>query len=240
MLIVYIIILLLSTALVSGMSLRLAHRVGGLFNTPDLVPAGFFTVIAMLAFLTVVTAPPALLVGVLVLVGFLLVRPPLFLLPMVRWAALIAVAMLGVSILIFPTIAMIPPLALMVCAGILLALFMGSSFHAPDDAKTGAVAFIAALLPLLVSPLVFPTPHHIALDAGLMIAAWVGLMAAYRAGDRLGMARAPLALLLGWLMLATAVYGAWVCSLVSVLAWCGAIAYATHYHHDFGSNASRI
>jgi hypothetical protein len=49
----------------------------------------------------------------------------------------------------------------------------------------------------------------------------------------------PLALLLGWLMLAAAVHGAWVCSLVSVLAWCGAIAYATQYHH-IGSHASRI
>jgi hypothetical protein len=72
-----------------------------------------------------------------------------------------------------------------------------------------------------------------------MIAAWVGLMAACRAGDQLAMARMPLALLLGWLMLAAAVHGAWVCSLVSVLAWCGAIAYATQYHH-IGSHASRI
>jgi len=240
MVIAYIIILLLSTSLTSWAALRVSHRLGTLFNKPDMVPAGLFAAVAIIAFLTVVAAPAKLLVGAILLIGLGLASGQSFLPPVARWGVPFIVVMLGVSTLTFPVIGHIPPLAVMAGAALgWLALTLGSTY-APDDAKIGSIGFIMALLPLVAASFAFHASSHIALDAGLMIAGLVGLTAAYCSGDLLGLGRAPLTLLLGWLMLSAATQGAWIPALVSLLAWGGAIAYATQQNQPTGSDAFRI
>ena len=236
----YIIILLLSTALTAWAALRVMHRLGALFNTSDLVPAGLLAVVAILAFLTVVGAPAKLLVGAVLLVGLGLISNQRFLPKIARWGVPFIAVMLGLSTLTLPAIDKVPHAMVLAGAGVAwLAMVLGSN-AGMDDAKTGSIAHIVTLLPLIASPFIFQTPSHVGLDAALIAAGLVGLLAAFRPGDVLGMARAPLALLLGWLMLEAASHGAWIAAIVSLLAWGGAIAYATQQNQPSGSDAFRL
>ena len=240
MVLAYIIILLLSTVLTAWASLRVAHRLGALFNKPDFVPAGLFAVVSSIAFLTVVGAPAKLLVGAVLLVGVGLAYHQSFLPNIARWGVPFIAVMLGLSTITLPVVGHIPPVALLAAAMLVwFGLTLGAEYT-PDDAKAGSIALIIALIPLMASPFVFHAPSHIALDAGLISAGLLGLLAAYRSNDLLGVARAPLTLLLGWLLLEAASHGAWVASIVSLLAWCGAIAYATQQNQPTGPDAFRI
>lgn len=223
---VYIIILCFSAALAAFSAARLAWRLSRLLNQSFAVPGGVFAALSSIAFLTVVGAPASVLVGALLVLGSGMAGRSGYLPPIAVWGVPLIATVLGLSSFHLPALG-IPPAAL-ACA-ILLGWFLVtvSAWRAPNAAIGGGIGFLLALLPLCMAPVLFPVPHSITLDAALIMSALGGLIAASRADARLAIARPALGFLLGWLIVVAALNGAWPAALVSALAWCAAIAYAT-------------
>lgn len=220
----YILILCLSVWLfVAGLAFA-STRLAKLLGPSARISPTLCIMLPILAFLVVVAASPAMLVGATVLLlahtlagdhARLLVR-----VGVPAFAALLAALSLHV-----PEVANLPPAALIGAAATLL---MGMAFAAnyqPATIGTTSIATLAALLPLLAAPFLH-APAYVALDVALVASGLLaGLMTLSHALP-FAAARAPLALITGWLVLTAAFAGAWVPALLSALMFTGMLAYS--------------
>lgn len=219
----YILILCLSTWLfVAGLAFA-STRLAKLLGPSARLSPTLCIVLPILAFLVVVAASPAMLVGAtMLLLAHTIVGDHARLL--VRVGVPAFAAFLAASSLHAPEIANVPPVALI---GASAALLMGMAFAAnyqPATIATTSIASLAALLPLLVAPFLH-APAYIALDIALIAS---GLLAGVMTLSHtlpFAAARAPLALITGWLIFTAAFAGAWVPALLSGLIFTGTIAY---------------
>ena len=225
----YIFILCLSAAFAAWAFATVADRLVRLLGlAPASVPGGgVFALLAAIGFLTVVGAPPAILVAALVLLlTTTLTDRDIATIPLCAIAPIAAVA-LGLSGITLPPIATVPPMTvLMAAAGGWYTITL-SGLVAPRAIPAATIGLTATLLPLGYAALTSPAvPDWIALDAGLLLSAYLGAYAARIPTAILGAARVPLAFCIGWLILQTAAHGALIWALASLLAWMAALAYA--------------
>jgi hypothetical protein len=212
----YTIILCFSACFTAFVLVRGAQLVARLSGLTDRLPAGAYILLSLLGFLMVAAAPAKLLSAMLLLTIAGVIGVFNYLPSIARWGMPLIAAVLASTSTPLPAIpgipnAMVPLLAM----GLLFALTMAAE-HGADDTILGGSGVIAALLPLVVAPLIFGAPSYLALDAALVAAALAGGALAAPAGATLGFARAPFALLTGWLILRAVAYGAWPCALVSL------------------------
>lgn len=219
----YILILCLSVWLfVAGLafaSTRLAKLLGpGARISPTLC-----IMLPILAFLVVVAASPAMLVGAtLLLLAHILAGDHTRLL--VRVGVPAFAALLAASSLHVPEVANVPPAALIGTAATLL---MGMAFavnYQPTSIGTASMASLGALLPLLIAPFLH-APAYVALDVALMASGLLAGLMTLPHRLPIAAARAPLALITGWLLLTAAFAGAWLPALLSALIFTGTVAY---------------
>lgn len=228
---VYILILCLSTLFAAYASLRISQRLGWLISRETvLVSAGMMAIVAAIAFMVVVAVPAMVLVGALLMLGLASLQSRDMLPPFAYWGGVGIAVLLGVATLHLPTIVHVPAIALIAAAALGWYGISATSHHAPDALPLGTLAILAAIIPLIAAPLL-GAPTSIAVDSALILSALLGALLANLPNPVLGVARAPFAYLLGWLMLQAALHGAWPAASISALAWGGAIAYATLSRH---------
>ncbi|MES2984251.1 MAG: hypothetical protein V4735_03585 [Pseudomonadota bacterium] len=213
----YVIVLCLSAFFAAYAFTRTGMRIAVLLGVKSAVPEGIYALLAAIAFLVVVAAPATLLVSTLLLLGTGLIGLRNYLPPIARWGVPLLAALLSLSPSTMPAIAHVPQVFVQCLALVALFGLVMSATRLPDNLQQSGLGLLLALLPPTLAPLLFASaPSFLALDAVLIAASLLGVLLARRQGGRLGLARAPLVLLLGWLMIQCVVHGAWPCALASL------------------------
>lgn len=221
----YILILCISAWFTAYALLRVAERVAVLVGQPMKMPAGLSGLVALLAFLVVVNAPGPMIVGALALTGMGLIGMRRYLPHIATWGVPLIATLMAVAASPLPEIEGLPPLLVRALALLIpFGLAMGGRML-PDAMKQGSGALLACLAPLMAAPLL-GAPSYLAIDAAIFAAALLGGIMAAGNDARLGLARAPMAFVLGWLIVQAGVHGAWMAAVASLLVYGGAIAYA--------------
>lgn len=226
MMIVYSILLVLSAWIASFGLIRVVRRVGKTLAF-DLRYAPALASGSMIAFLMVISAPPALLVAALIGTGYGLweltrgtqARPAMLGL----CGFLGAVGMQGAAGG-WPD--MLPWFAWFTLAAVTMFAAAHVAGKLQHDLRGLFLAAAAGLLPLMVAPLIFSTAHDsLLLDGLILLAALLGAAMALTPTSMAGLAvQLPVALLLAGLQWQAVRYGAWPCAAASLLLWFGVSA----------------
>ncbi len=221
----YTIILCLSAWIFSyGMAMT-GQRVGQLFQRPTMLPAALSMLLPAIAFLAVVGAKPAALMGALALLfyGFFTqssARPH----PVWHYGLPLTLALWVASSVTFAPSEHIPTLALYFVAWVgVAALTLGAPFL-PKEAPVFTLASLAILVPLLIAPLM-GMASFVALDVAILISCLMGSFMVTGAHRSYAVATRPFMLITAWLILAAFAHGAWIAGLISLLAYGAALAY---------------
>jgi hypothetical protein len=233
----YILVICLSAWLIAfGMAL-VARRFVAVLGPKAVISPALCILLPMLSFLAVVAAPPAVLMAALVLLLYALVVGVRTVAVGVRVAVPVMAAALAATNVTMPALANVPAAAMMGVAFLWLAATGVVSLRAPDQASGLTRGYLLALLPLIAAPLM-GAPSFIALDVAIIASCLLAGAMALPPYSPMAAARAPLGLILGWLILAAALGGAWLPALVSALAYAGSIAYgSTRFTHSPGFDA---
>jgi hypothetical protein len=213
MITVYIFILTFSAWLGAYGLLKVGQRITLLISRTLRLPAGLFALACVTLFLVVVGAPASLLVGVILLALFHFMNTLYYLPKLAQWGIPFLAALLAVGGGGVPVVAGLPqPLVQAAMLALLMAIVWGSA-RTPTELAPASAGWLACLFPVLLAPL-FGAPSFLALDSALIAAALLGALMAAPADARMSIARAPFALLIGWLMLQPAAHGvAWASAL---------------------------
>jgi hypothetical protein len=219
----YILILCLSTWLfVAGLAFA-STRLAKLLGAKARLSPTLCIMLPILAFLVVVAAAPAMLVGTtLLLLAHTMAGDHTRLLMRVGTPAF--AALLAASSLHVPDVANLPPAPLIGASAALLMAMAFAANYQPATIGTTSIATLAALLPLLAAPFLH-APAFIGLDIALVASGLLAGLMTLAHTLPFTAARAPLALITGWLVLTAAFAGAWVPALLSGLIFAGTIAY---------------
>ncbi len=220
----YTLILCLSTWFFALALSVVGKRLGRLLKRPEHQFAGLALTVPVLVFLMVVNANPAMLVSAILLLAAHLSRSHYTLPPVARFGLPVIVALLSLSTLVLPEIAHLPTVLLQLAALALLVTMLIAADFIPEKVQQGGTGLLLCFLPLAFAPL-FGAPNFLALDVALIASA---LLAAFMLADSMSsleLARQPLTLILGWLIIDAAARGAWIASLASLLVYAGLLAY---------------
>ncbi len=225
MLTAYIFILTFSAWLAAYGLLRVAQRLMRMTSAPLRLSEGGFALVCAILFLVVVGAPAAMLVGVILLALHHLVNTRYYLPRLaVRGIPFLAVVMAVGSGTVPAVIGVPQPLIQALMVAILFAIIWLSP-RTPSDLAGASIGWLGGLFPTLLAPL-WGAPSFLAIDSALIAAALLGALMAAPHHASSGVARAPFALLIGWLMLAPAAHGFLIFSILSMLIYGAALAYA--------------
>lgn len=227
----YILILCVSTwLLVAGVS-QAAKRLVKLLGPAAKIPLALCVMLPIIGFLVVVAAAPAMLVGALVLVVVGVAVGVDAASVLVRFGVPAFAALLAASSIHFPQIEKMPAAVVMLGALMALTAMVLAAEHAPVRLSDAAMGTIAALLPLLAAPFM-GAPSYIALDVALIASGLLAALMVLPSSTALAALRAPFALIAGWLIIESAVAGAWVPAVLSVAAYGATIAYGLMRNHE--------
>ena len=224
----YILVLCFSALLGVWAVVRLSRRIMPMLNKRPGTGAGIFFPSVM--FLTVVIAPPAVLVGSLLAAGLVMWRSLRHLSPvalLVIAFAAVLVGMIGLRPATAGYLAALPPLVAMAGAGL---LWFALTVAAPFGSVRGSVfsyGALASLAAIAASPLQVASTHPLTLDAAIIASAFIGALLA--GGGRLethAATRIGIGFLIAYLQVAALWQGAWITGLASIALWAGAIALA--------------
>lgn len=219
----YIIVLALSAWLLALLLIYVTKRFGKLFGNPQLISAGFVLLVPLLGFLTVVAAPPTMLVGCILLAGAHLTRAGGYLPPIARWGVPLIAGVLAGTHMVLPVIAQIPPIVPHLAALLALFAYAWSADHLPTRLAPASLGILACAIPLLAAPF-FGAPSYIAVDIVILASVLLGTNMMAKADVSIAIARQPFGLILGWLTATAAMQGAWIPATISLLAYVSFIA----------------
>lgn len=226
----YILLLSISAWVAAFLLLQVGRRVATLLGVPAYRLAGMVLAVVVIGFLVVVAAPAPLLAGaVLVLVAPVLRRVG-YLPAIANWAIPLLAALLAASSQALPDFAELPPMALKLLAALALLGMVLSSAKLPVASAPFSVGLLACSLPLLAAPFL-GAPSFVALDVALVASALLGVVMVKDAGN-VALARAPLALILGWMLLVALAHGAAMAAAVSALAYGAFLAYGLNHSRN--------
>lgn len=217
----YIPVLCISAWLAAYALLRVADRFYKLLGLRYALPAGIFVLLSTLAFLVVVAAPAPVIIGAILLACMQMKH---MLPPIAHWGVPLVAAMLTAATVPLPAIANLPPMVLqcLALAGIFTITMAG--YKLPDSFMPCSSGLLLTLLPLLAAP--FLGAHSsVALDVGLIASAILGAAMATGAHATMGLARLPLALITGWLMIEASAGTGFIAAAVSLLVYAGVITF---------------
>lgn len=217
----YIPVLCLSAWLAAYALLRVTNRFYKLLGLRYALPAGVFVLVSTLAFLVIVAAPAPVIVGAMLLGGMQMKR---VLPPIAHWGLPLIAAMFAASTVHLPTIAHVPPMALQCLALIGIFAVTMAGHRLPDGFTPCSSSLLLTLAPLLAAP--FLGAHgSVALDVGLIASAILGAAMASGTHAAMGLARLPLALITGWLMVEATAGTGYIATALSLLVYGGVIAF---------------
>ena len=226
----YILVLGIS-ALLTVMGLTyVAARLGQLMGNPNLIPAGLALLLPILGFLAVVAAPAPMLIGGMLLIGAYLVRPAGYLPPIARWGVPLVAALLTLSTITLPTIAHVPPVVFLLAAMTFIFAITFAADFTPEPFAPASTGMLICLLPLIAASLL-GAPSFIAVDIVIIASAILGASILMKENS-IAIARQPIALITGWLIVTAAAHGAWLPASISLLVYGGTIAYAMTRNHS--------
>ena len=214
----YILVLTLTAWLLPTLARRVGERLGArVLRRPVMLPPLPLASVTALAVLTVVGAPPPMLVGM----ALLLVAEALALTPYFPALARLGVPVLaaGLTATVVPPVAALPLPALLQ-QSLLAAALLGLLLLGRMVAVQGPFwrwALVLGWVPLALGP------SYLALDGGLILAALLGAMWGNRSTEAAGVA---LLLPLGWGMAAAASHGALLPAAVSFVLVALTLGYA--------------
>jgi hypothetical protein len=214
----YILVLGVSAWLLAFLLLYVSKRFGKLFGNPQLVSAGFILLLPLLGFLTIVAAPPTMLVGCILLAGAHLTRTGGYLPTIARWGVPLIAAVLAGTHLPMVSIVHIPPIVPHLAALLVLFGYAWSADYLPSRLAPASIGILACAIPLLAAPF-FGAPSYIAVDILILSSALLGANMMVGADASIIIARQPFGLILGWLAVAAATYGAWIPAVISLLIY---------------------
>ena len=227
----YILILCLSVWLAVMALAYVGGRLHRVLKGATAFPDGISLLGPVLVFLVVVAASPSMLVGCALLAGAHLTRSGAHLPRIARFGTPIIASLLALSTLPIVAIGPVPATAVYAIAALVMVAMLIMADRLPASVTLGGTGLLLSLLPLIAAPLM-GAPSYIALDIALVAS---GLLAAQMSaveGAQLRLARQPLVLILGWLMVEAALHGAWVPTMVSLLVYGAFVAYALSTPHD--------
>jgi hypothetical protein len=218
----YILVLGFSSWLITTLLLFVSKRFGKLFGNPLLVSSGFVMLLPLLGFMVVVGAPAPMLVGCILLAGSHFTRAGGYLPIIARFGVPVIAALLTSMHLTLPALGTVPPVALQLGAVVVLFVYALSADYLPPRLAPASLSLLAVAAPLLAAPF-FGAPSYIALDILILASALLGAnMASYGIAS-IAIARQPIGLLLGWLMVEAATHGAWIPAAISLCIYGSAI-----------------
>lgn len=221
----YIPILCLSAWLAAYALLRVADRFYKLLGLRYALPAGAFVLLSVLAFLIVVAAPAPVIIGAILLA---VMQMKQILPPVAHWGVPLIAAMLAASTVHLPAIANLPPLALQCLALVGIFGVTVAGHKLPDAFAPCGAGLMFALAPLIAATCL-GAHSSVALDVGLIASAILGAAMAAGPHATMGLARLPLALIAGWLMVEATAGTGYIAAALSLLIYAGVIALnATH------------
>lgn len=228
----YILILCVSAGFAAWTGLRIWQRIAPLVNGGT-THIGLCASVPAIAFLVVVGAPPSVLCCALAAIVVALRAPSLLQRPWLRRS--LAVLAIGIPLLFLrapdPSLWQLPSSAIPWVIAALYALPFGFSglllasiSRLASDVRGSACAIIAACTPLATASLIDPRANSVVIDAAILASAWGAVLWLARPHHGAGSAAIlSTVLLLGYLQTAAFWHGAWIASLLSILAWIGAL-----------------
>lgn len=212
----YIIILLVSTVLASGMFMRLQKQLAPVFHL-DPTRIGGVVILPAIGFLMVSYTPAPVIFGALILtaIGWRddnrgVSRQMGLALTLLA----VSIGLMGVPVPLGVPVP-IPVIMLLVWMG--WWLFMFSAERVSHDFIPCAMVATLAMLPLALAPILSQTPTTLALDIAIIANALLGgLIMATRQYKAALALRLPLVFLLGYLIISVLIAGAWPFALASL------------------------
>jgi hypothetical protein len=219
----YMVILCLSTWLFAYGLSQLAKRMVKLLGPSAAAPSALGVLLPILAFLMVVGAAPAMLLGALLLLVVQVavgLHRGLF----VRLGLPLIAGLLTAATVAMPEVMKLPPHVLVVAAAAALTLLVIAAEWMPIAIRPASMGMVLALLPLVAAPLL-GAPSYIALDVAIVFSALLAGVMVVEPQAHFTQARSPLALVVGWLMLEALTHGALLPVALSLLAYAATTVY---------------
>lgn len=227
MIIVYMVILCLSTALAAWAAVRVVRRLMPMLGLP--IGAGWCVLLPAVAFLIVVGTPPPVLVGTLLIAGLLALFGHRYDAVSVALMVLMAAVFIGLTGLHAPSLhflTTIPPLLALACMGILWVVMGFGPYFMRGEATVFSLGAMAALAAIAAAPLQLPSAQPLMFDALIVASAFGGLLLARGGAAEMGTApRLSLGFLIAYLQLAAIWQGAWLAGVASMVIWMGTIGW---------------